>query len=99
MDFETIDSRLQNIEQAVMMNKRVMSFAEGCKFLGISESYGYKLTMSNILPFSKPNGKTIYFDRERLEQWALSNAMPGSDQRAIEAATYVTTHQQKRKAK
>ena len=99
MDFETINWRLENIEAAVKMNKRVLSFSEGCKFLGISESYGYKLTMNNILPFSKPNGKTIFFDRELLEKWALSNATSGSDQRAIEAATYVTTHQQKRRAK
>jgi len=99
MDFETIDNRLQSIEHAVKMNKRVLSFSEGCKFLGISESYGYKLTMNNILPFSKPNGKTIYFDRDKLEAWALCNAMPGSDQRAIEAATYVTTKQTKRRAK
>jgi excisionase family DNA binding protein len=99
MDYQTIDLRLQSIEQAVKMNKRLLSFAEGCKFLGISESYGYKLTMNNILPFSKPNGKTIFFDRDKLEQWALSNAMPGSDERAIEAATYLTTHQSKRRRK
>jgi hypothetical protein len=51
------------------------------------------MTSANILPFSKPNRKKIYFEREKLEAWMLSNSSIGSAEREINAATYVTTHQ------
>jgi len=72
---------------------KVLTFEEGCLYLGYAKSYVYKLTSAGILPFSKPNGKSIFFDREKLEQWMLSNARPSRAEREITAATYVTTHQ------
>ena len=50
-------------------NKRVLTFDEGCKYLGYAKSYVYKLTSAGILPYSKPNGKSIFFEREKLEAW------------------------------
>jgi excisionase family DNA binding protein len=47
-------------------NKKVLSFIEGCELLGYKKSYVYKLTHSGIIPFSKPNGKKIFLDREKL---------------------------------
>jgi len=52
----------------------------------------YKLTSAGILPFSKPNGKSIFFDREKLEAWMLSNVSSSMVEKKIMAATYVTTH-------
>ena len=75
-----------------MENKRILNFAEACELTGFSRSYLYKLTSAGIVPFSKPNGKMIFFDREKLEQWLLSNATAGSNQLEKAAATYVTTH-------
>ena len=74
-----------------MEQKKVLSFEEGCNYLGYKKSYVYKLTASGILPFSKPNGKKIFFEREKLEAWMLSNASNGIAERQIEAATYETT--------
>jgi len=76
-----------------LQNKRVLTFEEGCTYLGYAKSYVYKLTSSGILPFSKPNGKSIFFDREKLEAWMLSNANTSLAEKQIEAATYVNTHQ------
>jgi excisionase family DNA binding protein len=55
-------------------SKRVLSFDEGVQLLGIAKSTVYKMTSAGLIPFSKPNGKLIYFDREKLENWMLSNA-------------------------
>jgi excisionase family DNA binding protein len=55
------------------LSKRVLSFDEGVKLLGYSKSYVYKLTSAKIIPFSQPHGKKIFFDREKLEAWMLSN--------------------------
>jgi excisionase family DNA binding protein len=71
--------------------KKVLTFEEGCQYLGYAKSYVYKLTSGGILPYSKPNNKTIFFDREKLENWMLSNATSSHAERKIEAATYVKT--------
>lgn len=72
-----------------MYNKRVLSFEEGCEYLGYRKSYVYKLISSGVLPYSKPNGKRIYFDRELLEEWMLSNANCSLDDKMRVARSYV----------
>jgi excisionase family DNA binding protein len=72
--------------------KRVLTFDEGCNYLGYAKSTIYKMTSAGILPFSKPNGKSIFFDRQKLEDWMLSNPSTSRAQKEIEAATYVTSH-------
>jgi prophage regulatory protein len=72
-------------------NNKVLTFEQGCQYLGYAKSYVYKLTHSNIIPFSKPNGKSIFFDREKLEAWMLSNPKTSREEKQIEAATYVNT--------
>lgn len=73
-------------------NNKVLSFEEGCEYLGYKKNYVYKLTSAGILPFSKPNGKKIFFDREKLEDWMLSNANKSLNEREIEASTYLKTN-------
>lgn len=73
-------------------NNKVLTFEQGCKYLGYAKSYVYKLTSAGILPFSKPNGKSIFFEREKLEKWMLSNAKTSLAEKQIDAATYVTTN-------
>jgi len=72
---------------------KVLTFDQGCQYLGYAKSYVYKLTSAGILPYSKPNGKSIFFDREKLEAWMLSNTSSSQAEKQIEAATYVNTHQ------
>lgn len=74
-----------------IQNNRVLSFQEGCNYLGYKKSYVYKMTSSGILPFSKPNGKKIFFDRQKLENWMLSNACKSQEEREVDAATYINT--------
>ena len=73
-------------------NNKVLTFEQGCQYLGYAKSYVYKLTHSGILPYSKPNGKSIFFEREKLEIWMLSNAKSSHAEKEIIAATYVNTH-------
>lgn len=53
------------------------------------------MTAKGILPFSKPNGKKIFFDREKLDQWMLGNANKSLAEKEIEAATYINTKGEK----
>jgi excisionase family DNA binding protein len=71
-------------------NNRVLTFEQGCQYLGYAKSYVYKLTSAGILPYSKPNGKSIFFDKQLLENWMLSNANGGGrPEKEKEASTYI----------
>lgn len=54
--------------------KRILNLEEACDLLGFKKSYIYKLTSQGVIPYSRPTGKKLFFDREKLEAWMLSNA-------------------------
>ena len=74
------------------MKNKVLTFEQGCNYLGYAKSYVYKLTSSGVLPYSKPNGKSIFFDREKLEAWMLSNGTHSLNEKHIIAATHITSN-------
>ncbi len=71
--------------------KSVLNFKEAFEFLGFAPSYLYKLTSKGIVPYSKPNGKTLFFSKEKLEEWMLSNSSTSNHEKNIIASTYIST--------
>ncbi len=57
----------------IFTTKEVLTSDEAAKYMGISKSYLYKLTMRQQIPHSKPLGKMCYFNRLELEQWLQTN--------------------------
>ena len=53
--------------------KEVLTSDEAAKYLGISKSCLYKMTMKMEIPFYKPHGKVCYFNRLELETWMQNN--------------------------
>ena len=53
-------------------SKQIFNFEEGCSYLSISKSHGYKLTSKGLVPHSK-RGKRIYFKKSDLDDWLLAN--------------------------
>lgn len=60
-------------ENMQIYSKTVLTTDEAARFLGISKSYLYKLTMKMEIPFYKPTGKVCYFNRSELETWMQNN--------------------------
>ena len=87
----TLDRRVADLERTLSASKRVLTFDEACLYTGFAKSYMYKLTSSGKIPYSKPNGKVIFFDREKLDQWLLSNSTMSANERESRASTYVAT--------
>lgn len=77
--------------EANIFTKRVLTFDEACLYTGYKPSYMQKLTSGGVIPCSKPNGKSLFFDREKLEEWLLSNPRKGLGEHQTAAANYVTT--------
>lgn len=57
----------------IFCSKEVLTTDEAAKYMGVSKSYLYKLTMAHQVPYYKPMGKMCYFNRLELEQWLQSN--------------------------
>lgn len=95
METKILEERLENIEKLLTGQKNVLTFSEACRFTGISKTYMYKLTSQNRIPFSKPHGKNIYFNREELEKWLLKNPVKTAEQIEQEAANYAVLKSKK----
>ncbi len=68
-----IENYVQQINDRIWTVKEVLTTAEASAYLGISESYIYKLTSLKQIPHYKPNGKLVYFNRKELCEWAMRN--------------------------
>ena len=88
MDNLIILERLDRIERLLFANKEVLTFEEACDYTGISRSYLYKLTASNNIPHSKPNGKMIFFEKKKLNEWLLQNSIKSNEEIEAEAISY-----------
>lgn len=80
MDSEKPIERIRSLEQKISQlkeqywsTKEVLTTAEVSEYLGLSESYIYKLTASRQIPHYKPNGKLVYFNKKELCEWAMRN--------------------------
>ena len=76
LDMESITeikARLLEMEDKLYSTKRVMNFEEVCKYIGMSASALYKMTSAGTIPFHKPRGKMLYFDKAEIDEWLLQN--------------------------
>ena len=52
-------------DRVIFTTKEVLTSDEVARYMGISKSYLYKLTMNRVIPHFKPTGKVCYFDRKQ----------------------------------
>lgn len=72
----------------IFCTKEVLTSDEAAKYMGISRSYLYKLTMRQEIPHYKPMGKMCYFNRLELEQWLQSNRIATGNEISQRANAY-----------
>ena len=72
----------------IFCTKEVLTSDEAAKYMGVSKSYLYKLTMRQQIPHYKPMGKMCYFNRLELEQWLQSNRVSTSTEISQQAQAY-----------
>ncbi len=70
---QTIENYIIQLKERIWAVKEVLTTAEASAYLGLSESYIYKLTSLKQIPHYKPNGKLVYFNRKELCEWAMRN--------------------------
>lgn len=75
-------------DNTLFCTKEVLTSYEAARYMGISKSYLYKLTMTQQIPHYKPMGKMCYFNRAELESWLQSNRVATADEINQQAQTY-----------
>lgn len=73
MENDIILRKLEKIEQYIVGTKKVLNADELSAYTGFKKSYIYKLIHKKLIPYSKPNGKMLFFDREKVDLWLLTN--------------------------
>ena len=76
-------------DKTLFCSKEVLTSDEAARYMGISKSYLYKLTMRREIPHFKPMGKMCYFNRAELEQWLQSNRVATSSEISQKANAYL----------
>ena len=70
---DSLEDSISEVADRLFVHKEILTTSEACMYLGISESYLYKLTSAKKIPHYKPNGRLVFFNREELKQWAMRN--------------------------
>lgn len=87
---EMILSKLEAIERySLLAAKNVLNINDVAVLTGMSRSHIYKLTCSKQIPFYKPSGKQVYFDRAELEGWLKQNRVTTQTEAEQQAFAYV----------
>ena len=90
IDYATLMAQLQRIEENTRLAaKRVLTISDVAMLTGLSVSYRYKMTSAKQLPFYRPNGKCIFFNREEIEDWMLQNRANTIDEAEQQASKYL----------
>lgn len=90
---EMILSKLEAIERySLLAAKNVLTIDDAAVLTGMSRSYLYKLTSAKAIPFYRPNGKQLYFDRVELEGWLKQNRVTPEYEAEQQARTYILSH-------
>lgn len=85
----------QILVYSLLAAKNVLTLEDVALLTGLSKSHLYRLTCNHQIPYYKPNGKQIYFDRGEIEAWMKQNRVATQQEVEQAAITYVVTGKQK----
>ena len=81
---------LKKVEtNSLLAAKKVLNIDDVAALTGISKSHLYKMSRRKEIPYYKPNGKLVYFDRAEVEAWMKQNRVNTAQEASQQAAKYV----------
>ncbi|MDO4160178.1 MAG: helix-turn-helix domain-containing protein [Prevotellaceae bacterium] len=79
------EKRIRLLESKQLALKDILTLEEGSEYTGISKSTLYKMTSAHEIPYYKPHGKLIFFERKELDYWLRQNPVKSMRQIHAEA--------------
>ena len=70
---EELQKRIEAVEDILDNAKEVLTVEEAARFMDIARSSLYKMTSDRSIPFYRPNGKMIYFEKADILAWMRRN--------------------------
>lgn len=90
MEEKLIIQNLADIKKYTLLAaKNVLNMDDVVLLTGLSKSHIYKLTYKKEIPYYKPNGKLIYFDRQEVEMWMKQNRVNSFAEAEQQASKYL----------
>ena len=82
-------TQLDRIERyALLAAKNVLTVDDVVILTSLSASTIYKMTCTQQIPFYKPNGKSIFFDKKEIEDWLRRNRVATVEETEERAANF-----------
>lgn len=78
----------KTLSDAAGVAKEMMTLEETARYMSVSRSFLYKLTMGRKIPHYKPNGKMIYFDLKDVDEWLRQNRVATNSELEARAQSY-----------
>lgn len=72
-----MDTKNQN---QTSVESTLLTSTEVANMLHISKAHLYRLTSARLIPYLKPFGKTIYFDKSTLNNWIHRNPIKTNEE-------------------
>lgn len=92
MESNAILQKLDRLESLIIgTSKQILNVDDVVNYTGFSKSYVYKLVHKNILPYSKPNNRTLFFTKKEIDEWLLQNKSKSISQIEQEALNYTSS--------
>ncbi len=96
MENQLILEKLNRLERLIIdSTKEILNVEDLINYTGYKRSYIYKLVHNNILPYSKPNGKTLFFVKAEIDSWLLQNKSKSISQIEDQANDYINNSRKK----
>ena len=84
-----LEKRVRNLEDKFDSGKEVLTLQEAAQYMGIARSSLYKMTSNQAIPFYRPNGKLIFFDKDDILTWIRKNRVFSTEEIEEEARRHM----------
>lgn len=85
----SLQRRLETVENVLDSAKETLTLEEAARFMGIAKSSLYKMTHEQTIPYYKPNGKMVYFEKAVLTEWIRQNRVMSQSEIDAAATKYL----------
>ena len=84
-----LEKRVRNLEDKFDSGKEVLTLQEAAQYMGIARSSLYKMTSNQTIPFYRPNGKLIFFEKDDILSWIRRNRVCSTEEIEEEARLHM----------
>ena len=84
-----LQKRVETLEDMLEAGKEVLTVEQAAKFMGMARSSLYKMTSDQTIPFYRPNGKMIFFEKSDILSWIRKNRVSSREEIEEEARLHM----------